>query len=139
MDHVPLAFQFTYGRRDERGENRDGEEGREWRLPDLLYGDDLVLCDETDMYRRRSLKVNAGKNKVMVLGGEDGMECEVCVDGIRLEHVSEFKYLGCVLDESGTDDAECSRKVASGRTVAGAIRSLVIARSLHLECAKGFA
>ena len=24
--------------------------------------------------------------------------------GIRLEHVSEFKYFGCVLDESGTDE-----------------------------------
>ena len=31
---------------------------------------------------------------------------------MRLEHVSEFKYLGCVLDESGADEAECRRKVA---------------------------
>ena len=44
--------------------------------------------------------------------------------------------MGCVLDESGTDEAECSRKVASGRRVAGAIRSLVNARSLQLECAR---
>ena len=44
---------------------------------------------------RRGLKVNAGKSKVMVLGGEEGLECEVCIDGIRLERVSEFKYLGC--------------------------------------------
>ena len=51
------------------------------------------------------------------------MECEVCVNGIHLEHVWEFKYLECVLDESGTDEAECSRKVASGRSLAGAIRS----------------
>ena len=35
----------------------------------------------------------------MVLGGEEGLECEGYVDGIRLEHVSEFKYLGCSLDE----------------------------------------
>ena len=42
---------------------------------------------------RRGLKVNAGKSKVMVLGREEGLECEVYVDGIRLEHVSEFKYL----------------------------------------------
>ena len=34
--------------------------------------------------------------------------------GIRLDHVSEFQYLGCVLDESGTDEAECSWKVESG-------------------------
>ena len=43
--------------------------------------------------------------------------------GYRLEHVSEFKYLGCVLDESGTDEAEYSRKAANGRRLAGAIRS----------------
>ena len=40
--------------------------------------------------------------------GRGGLECEVYVDGIRLEHISEFKYFGCVLDESGTDEAECS-------------------------------
>ena len=57
-------------------------------------------------------------------------------DRIRLEHVSEFKYSGCVLDESDTDEAECSRKVASGRWVASAIRSLVDARSLQLVCAR---
>ena len=59
----------------------------------------------------------------MVKGGEKGLECEVCIDGIYLEHVLEFKCLGCVLDESGTDETECSRKVARGRKVAGAIRS----------------
>ena len=37
---------------------------------------------------------------MMILNGEEGLECEVHVDGIRLEHVSEFIYLGCVLDES---------------------------------------
>ena len=64
------------------------------------------------------------------------LECEVHVDGVSLEHVSEFKYLGCVLDELDTDGAVCSRKVTSGRRVAGAIRSLVNARNLQLECAR---
>ena len=67
---------------------------------------------------------------VMALNGEEGLECEVHVDGIRLEHASEFKYLGCVLEESSTDRAECSRKVESGRRVAGATRSLVNVRDL---------
>ena len=40
----------------------------------------------------------------MVLSGEEGLDCEVCVDGIRLENVLEFNYLGCVLDESGADE-----------------------------------
>ena len=42
--------------------------------------------------------------------------------------------MGCISDESGTDGAECSRKVASVRRVAGDVRSLVnavCARILH--------
>ena len=83
-----------------------------------------------EVCRRRGLKVNAGRSNVMVVGGEEGLECEVCVDGICLEHVSKFKYLECVLNKSSTDEAECNKKVVSGRRVAGAIRSLVDARSL---------
>ena len=66
------------------------------------------------------------------------MDCEVHVDWILLEHILEFKYLGYVLDESGTDGAKCSRKVESGRRVAGEIRSLVNARDLQLECTVAF-
>ena len=115
--HFPLALQCINGRSDEGGENGDGEEGREWRLPGLMNADDLVLCGESEedlramvgcfaeVCRRAGLKVNVGKTKVMVLGGEEGLECEVYINGIRLEHVSDFKCLGCVLDESGTDEA----------------------------------
>ena len=42
----------------------------------------------------------------MVLGVEHGLEREICV-----EQMSEFKYLGCNLDQSNADVAECSRKV----------------------------
>ena len=57
------------------------EEGREWRLPGLLYVDDLVLCGESEedlraivgrfieVCRRRGLKFNEGRSKVMFLGG----------------------------------------------------------------------
>ena len=50
---------------------------------------------------------NAGKRKVMALNGEEVLECEVHVEGIRLEHVSEFKYLWCFLDKSGTGPPRC--------------------------------
>ena len=84
----------------------------------------------------RGLKVNAGKSKVMVLNGEEGLECEAHVDKIHLEHVSEFKYFGCALHKSVTYGAECNRKVVSRRRVACAIRSLVNDRDLQLEFAK---
>ena len=69
----------------------------------------------------------------MVLDGKEGFECEVYVEEVRLENVSEFKYLGCVLVGAGTDGAECSRKVENGRRTAGNIRSLVNARDLQIE------
>ena len=50
----------------------------------LLYADDLVLCSESEDLRvtvgvckRRDLKVNADKSKVMVFNGEEGLEYEV--------------------------------------------------------------
>ena len=72
----------------------------------------------------KCIEVNADNSKVMVVGGEEGLGCEVRMDGARLEQVSELKYFRCVLDESSTDISECSRKVASGKKVAGAIRSV---------------
>ena len=75
------------------------------------------------MCKSRGLKVNASKSKVMVLNEEEELEYEVHVDGIHLEHVYKLKYLGCVLDKSGADEAECNRKnVANGRRITGAVR-----------------
>ena len=60
------------------GMRRRIKDGREWRLPGLLYEDNLVLFGESledlrvmigqfaEMCRWRGLKVNAGKNKMMV-------------------------------------------------------------------------
>ena len=57
---------------------QEGE--REWRLPGFLYTDDLVLCGESKEDLREMVGVNGVKSKVMVLGGEEGLECEVCVN-----------------------------------------------------------
>ena len=79
MNKVMKEMNMGMGRR----EVRFLEEGREWRLPGLLYADDLFLCGESEedlratvglfveICRRRVLKVNAGKSKVMVLNEEE--------------------------------------------------------------------
>ena len=76
----------------------------------FLYADYLVLSNRlgdlkamvgqfVEVYRRRELRVFAGGS--MVMNGGKGSEYEVC-----LKHVSEFKLLGYVLDEVGTDAVE---------------------------------
>ena len=56
------------------------------------------------------------------------MECEVHIDGIHLEHVSEFRYLGWVLDKSRYRWGKIYESVS-------VIGSLVNARELQIECA----
>ena len=60
-----------------------------------MYAVDLVLYGKSggdlraivvrfvEVCKRRGLKVNAGKSKVMVLGREEGLEGEVWVDEFR--------------------------------------------------------
>ena len=103
---VYINFNCIYGCSDEGGENGDRKEWTEipgkGEIVDegLLYADDLVLCGESEqglravvgrfveVGRKIGLKVNAGKSKVIVMNREEGLECEVHIDGIRVEHVS---------------------------------------------------
>jgi len=122
--------------------------GNEWRVSDLLYADDVVFMSETEaelrsmiecfnnVSNRRGLRVNASKSKVMVVGKGEGVVCQIDLNGQTLEQVNEFKYLGCVLNARGTDEADCGSKVVSGRRTVGAIRSLVNARSLSMSVVK---
>ena len=71
-----------------------------------VKANDLVLCDTSkedlmamvghlaEMCRRRSLQINTNKSKMMELNEEERLDCEVCVEGVRLEHVLRFKYSG---------------------------------------------
>src|SRR5678815_1140476 len=63
------------------------ENGREWRAPYLLYEDDLVLCGESEeslrglverfgrVWKRRGLKVNLDKSKVMFVSVDSPLCC----------------------------------------------------------------
>ena len=69
----------------------------------LLYADSLVLYSEleedlramvgwfVELCRRRGLKINAVKSKMKEL---NELECEVHIDMIHSEDVSELKYFG---------------------------------------------
>ena len=53
------------------------------------------------------------------MNGEEGLECEVHVDGIRLEHVSEFKCLGVVW----TNQAQIQQSVIERWIVGGKLQA----------------
>ena len=102
-----------------------------WRVGGRPEGNGGTFCF-VEVCRIRGLKINAGKSRVTVLNREDGLECEVSVDGVRLDHGSKFKYTRCVLNESGTEEADFSRKEAIRRRVAGAIWLMIEVCSLSV-------
>ena len=60
-----------------------------------------------------------------IVSGKKELESETRMDVARLDQVSELKYSWFNLDESATYVPYCRRKMANGRKVAGAIRSVV--------------
>ena len=50
----------------------------------------LMLWKEA--FKKRNMNINREKTKIMILGGEESVEIEV--EGIKLEQVKSFIYLG---------------------------------------------
>ena len=82
----------------------------------LLYANDTVLSgdskeniqrllnelDKVCERRRRKLKVNVGKSKVMVCGkSQRGEQLNLSLKGEILEEVDPFKYLGAIVGKNG--------------------------------------
>ena len=87
-----------------------------------------------ELCRRKGLKVNGDKYKVMVLNIEQGLECEVWT-GCNLRMCPNLNTLG-MFWMNQVRMKQCCRKVASRKRIAGVIRSLVNARGLQLDSAK---
>ena len=90
MDAVMKEVKMEMGRKGESGDYLASCMQMKWFCLDLR----VMVGQFAEVCRRIGLKVNAGKSKVMVLNREEELECHI--DGVHLEHVSEFKYLGCV-------------------------------------------
>ena len=58
------------------------------------------ICGSNVLDMVRNVKIKCESNAT-VIERVNLDDCKVCVDEMRLEYASEFKCLGCVLDESG--------------------------------------
>ncbi len=100
-----------------------------WSVVTCLFADDTVLLAESEgdfqrvvselysVCKRRKLKVNAGKSKVMVFEGREEevidfntayrvrlpavARCRIMLGSEKMEEVNEFKYLGTELCKHG--------------------------------------
>ena len=87
----------------------------------------LRLVEEfSRVCRRRKLKVNEAKSKVMqsTRGGTVG-GMNIMMDGQVLEEVEVFKYLGSLVTAVGGVESDVQQRVLEGSKVLGTVRSVL--------------
>ncbi|GBP61234.1 hypothetical protein EVAR_45253_1 [Eumeta japonica] len=85
----------------------------------LLYADDLValalsasglqkmINKMDDSVKKRGMKLNVGKTKMMVLDrGKRTTEFNILIEGEKVEQVKEFVYLGSLFTDDGKRDRD---------------------------------
>ena len=73
------------------------------------------------------MKINWRKTKAMVVK-RGGGTCNIAVNGVEIENVRTMKYLGAMLEEEGSCEAEISidHRIGAASKVIGALRKEVI-------------
>ncbi len=138
--------------------------GVEQHVVASLYSDDTVLLaeregmlqrivDEFDrVCKRRKLKVNAGKSKVMVferareqtinfakpyrVGSEAILECKIWL-GKEMEEVNEFKDFGTILCNFWSIEGDIRERTVKGRQVMGVLERVMKGRNVRMAVKKG--
>ncbi len=139
--------------------------GEVWCVVTCLFADDTVLLAESDgdlqrvvneffsVWKRRKLKVNAEKSKVMVCERREEevinfnttyrvrlpavASCRIMLGSEKMEEVSEFKYLGTVLCKHGGLEGEIRERVMKGRSVVGSLSGVMKGRNVSMDVMRG--
>merc|ERR1712002_202066 len=122
-----------------------GGEG-EWVLSQLLFADDTALVAESAdqlqclvkefgrVCKRRKLRVNVDKSKVMSVGGiVEPPLLDIMLNSERMEVVSSFKYLGSCFSSDGGVKDDVSMRVSEGMKTFGAMRRVWSERSVNVR------
>ena len=95
----------------DEGVNIGGE-----NLSDVRFADDQAMMSSTnaglqsimdklnETAKKYGMKINLKKTKVMRISREGGSKVDIILDGVKLEQVKQFKYLGAWITEDGRSD-----------------------------------
>ncbi|KAK7098983.1 hypothetical protein V1264_003191 [Littorina saxatilis] len=107
-------------------QKRNGIQWTLWtQLDDLDFADDLALLSHTQQQMQEKtgivadnsaslgLHINRGKSKVFKTNAPNNTP--ITVEGIALEEVDSFTYLGSILDKQGGTDADVKTRIGKAR------------------------
>ena len=126
-----------------------GEGGERWRINHIMFADDVVLMGDSDkelqemvskfeeMCRRRKLRVNVNKSKVMRMGKRRSSPLEIKLEGGSLEEVEVFRYLGVDLAADGGMEKELEHRLTEARKAMGALKKVWGGRKISIQAKVG--
>ena len=83
----------------------------------------MKVLDE--VMKKWRMKINWRKTKALLLK-RGGGTCSTAVNGVEIENVRTMKYLGAMLEEKGSCEAEVDHRIGAASKVIGAMRKEVI-------------
>ena len=133
-----------------RGLGLIGDDRQPWKLNQILFADDTALVADSEealqqlvtefgrVCRRRKLKVNVGKSKVMRCSNEDPVPgLQIQLEGEQLEKVDSFKYLGATVAEGGDVGKEVQHRVIEASRAMGGMNKIFKNREVDMRTKRG--
>ena len=116
-------------------------------INNLRYADDTVLIAESEEelqklvneVKERSLeyglKMNTKKTKTMVVrrNVDEACRINIVVDGVTLEQVDKYTYLGQVITEDGRCEVEIRRRIQIAKTNFLKMKNILTSRKINIE------
>ena len=116
----------------------------------LRYADDTVLIAESEAELQRlvdtvkkgsleyGLEMNTKKTKTMVVrrNVKDNTRINIKVDGVILEQVESYQYLGQLITEDGRCEKEIRRRIGIAKTNFLKMKDVLVSKSLSLMTRK---
>ena len=85
----------------------------------LLSGSNENLQDLLDQVKGESVKMglamNVKKTKAMLITKDDSLKPNIVADGVNLENVTQFKYLGQTVTADGRNESEINIRIAMSK------------------------
>jgi len=112
------------------------------RITNLRYADDIVLLASsvaelqelvdriTNVGKEYNLRINASKTKTMAI---DGDITDIKIDGVSIEQVHKFAYLGSLITDDAKSEADLRQRLAVGATVMARMKTLWKSHALTLK------
>lgn len=93
-------------------------------ISECAFADDVMICASKeedlresliiwgDELKKRNLKMNISKTKVMVIG-QNNRNLNIAVNNESIEQVDQYKYLGVTIERNGNMEQEINERISS--------------------------